>query len=108
MTATISELIIAAAVDPQGIKQGLDRGAGYLRQFGKTAEQDLNEAFNSFNTSAPERAGIEAGRALLGGLTNQFKNVQTVLTSSWRAASSRASSSPAPGSRLRRPSISRS
>lgn len=42
--ATIAKLVIEMAANPQGVKTGLAQAEGYLRQFGKTADDALKTA----------------------------------------------------------------
>lgn len=72
--ATIAELIIAASVDPSGIKTGLDRGAGYVDEFGHEVEKALN--------ALPKGAaldGQEIAKALLQSASNTFRQNQVAL-----------------------------
>lgn len=78
-SSPIVDLIIAASVDATGIKRGLSEAEGFLRQFGRTADQELRESYAQFGRSG-ENAGSEAGLAIIGGLRAKLGDVRNVLT----------------------------
>jgi hypothetical protein len=71
--ATISDLIIAASVDPQGVKRGLDQALGYTRNFAASAETVIGQ---TFSTSASQRAfearGAEMVEGIIGGMQHEM------------------------------------
>lgn len=47
--ATIASFVADLGIDPAGVKAGLDKAAGYVRQFAKTADQDITGSLQKSN-----------------------------------------------------------
>lgn len=63
--ATITDLVIAASVDPQGVKRGLDQALGYSRAFANEAQTVIGQTFSS---SASQRAFESRGAEMVEGI----------------------------------------
>lgn len=72
---TISELIIAASVDPTGVKRGLDRATGHFRDFGRGVETELDQLGRGASLS-----GTHVADAILEGLNSTFRQKKILLT----------------------------
>lgn len=69
---TITELVVAATVDPTGVRQGLDQSLSFAKQFAR----DAQNAFKNTDTSGSgsEQSGVALAEAMLAGMTTTFNS----------------------------------
>lgn len=66
---TIQNFVVAATLDPGGIRQGLDDALGYVGRFSRTADQ-------LFANIASEKDGIAAAQRIVTGLKSELTRAQ--------------------------------
>lgn len=71
--ATITDLIIAASVDPQGVKRGLDQALVYTRGFANEAQTVIGQTFSSSGSQRGfEARGAEMVEGIIGGMQSEL------------------------------------
>lgn len=68
---TIANLVIAASVDPQGVRTGLDQAQGFVRQYATILQQEVKESLSTFGATS-YGAGNLAADSLVKGLQARF------------------------------------
>jgi hypothetical protein len=74
--STISELVVAASVDPSGVKRGLDQALGFTKQFASSVDQQFKGLGNPASGTA---AGQEWAQALIDGATSSFDSAKATM-----------------------------
>lgn len=70
--ATISELIVAASVDPRGVRTGLNQALDYSKAFAREVEVVVGNTFKGGKGVGFEERGAQMVEGLLGGMQSEL------------------------------------
>jgi hypothetical protein len=73
--ATITNLIVAASVNPSGMQSGYAQATNYTRQFAQSVSGILDSTLNNASVIGPG-LGNKAGKSLVDGLTRTLQSEQ--------------------------------